>query len=84
MIYLAIVYRMPPWIALSLALTFGVYGLLKKVAPLDALQGLSFETCVLALPALAQDAYVIGVTGARIVGSSGSTASAPSGVPMSS
>jgi chloramphenicol-sensitive protein RarD len=52
-IYLTIVYRTPPWIALSLALSFGLYGLLKKTAPLDALQGLSLETSVLALPALA-------------------------------
>ena len=52
-IYLTALYRTPPWIALALALSFGVYGLLKKTAPLDALQGLSLETSVLSLPALA-------------------------------
>jgi chloramphenicol-sensitive protein RarD len=52
-VYLTIVYRSPPWIALALAASFGAYGLLKKTAPLDALQGLSIETSVLALPALA-------------------------------
>ena len=38
----------PPWIALALALTFGVYGLIKKTAPLDALEGLTLETLLLA------------------------------------
>ena len=52
-IYLTVYYRTPPWIALSLAASFGLYGLLKKTAPLDALQGLSIETSVLFLPALA-------------------------------
>jgi chloramphenicol-sensitive protein RarD len=36
-----------PWIALSLALSFGGYGLLRKTAALGALEGLSFETMVL-------------------------------------
>jgi chloramphenicol-sensitive protein RarD len=52
-IYLTMYYRTPPWVALALAATFGVYTLLKKTAPLDALQGLTIETSVLALPALA-------------------------------
>lgn len=38
----------PPWIALALALTFGIYGLIKKTAPLDALEGLTLETLLLA------------------------------------
>ena len=37
-----------PWIALVLALTFGVYGLLRKVAVLGALEGLTLETLMLA------------------------------------
>lgn len=36
-----------PWIGLSLAVTFGLYGLLRKVAPLGALEGLSLETVML-------------------------------------
>lgn len=36
-----------PWISLSLALTFGGYGLLRKTAPLGALEGLAVETAVL-------------------------------------
>ena len=51
-IYLTIQYNTLPWIALALAFTFGLYGLLKKIAPLGALHGLSLETAILFLPAL--------------------------------
>lgn len=37
-----------PWIALSIAFSFGLYGLLRKQAPVDALLGLSIETFVMA------------------------------------
>ena len=40
-----------PWIALSLAATFGTYGLMKKLAPLGPVQGLAFETGILFVPA---------------------------------
>ncbi|MBN2116811.1 MAG: EamA family transporter RarD [Anaerolineales bacterium] len=43
-IYLTITYGRPPWIALSLAFTFGLYGLVKKLAPLGSLYGLALET----------------------------------------
>lgn len=36
-----------PWVALALALTFGVYGLLRKLAALGALDGLTLETLIL-------------------------------------
>lgn len=36
-----------PWVALVLALTFGTYGLLRKVARLGALEGLTLETLML-------------------------------------
>ena len=52
-IFLTLGYRAFPWIALTLAVTFGFYGLLRKTAPLGALEGLSLETAVLFLPALA-------------------------------
>ncbi len=42
-----------PWIALVLACTFGSYGLIRKTAPLGALEGLVLETMLLAPPALA-------------------------------
>lgn len=37
-----------PWVALSLAGSFGVYGLLRKQSPLGALNGLAVETTLLA------------------------------------
>ena len=42
----------PPWIALSLAISFGGYGLLRKIAVLGALEGLTLETLLLAPLAL--------------------------------
>src|SRR5688500_9167454 len=43
-IYLTIVYGRLPWIALSLAVSFAFYGLVKKLAPLGSLYGLTLET----------------------------------------
>ena len=37
-----------PWIAFVLATTFGLYGLLRKTAKLESLEGLSLETAILA------------------------------------
>lgn len=37
-----------PWVALVLALSFGFYGLVRKTAPLGALEGLGLETLLLA------------------------------------
>lgn len=45
-----------PWIALVLAGSFGLYGLMRKTAPIGALEGLGMETLMLAplaVPALA-------------------------------
>jgi chloramphenicol-sensitive protein RarD len=50
---LAIDYGRLPWIALTLALSFGTYGLLKKLAGVGAAEGLAIETLVLLVPALA-------------------------------
>ncbi|WP_188657579.1 EamA family transporter RarD [Sphingomonas metalli] len=41
------------WISLLLAFSFGVYGLIRKVAAIDALGGLTVETLILVAPALA-------------------------------
>lgn len=49
-IYLTILYGSLPWIALTLAFSFGLYGLLKKLAPLNSLNGLTLETGILFLP----------------------------------
>ena len=50
-IYLTVQFGSPPWIALALAFSFGLYGLIKKIAPLGALSGLSLETGLLFVPA---------------------------------
>jgi chloramphenicol-sensitive protein RarD len=50
--YLALVYGSLPWIALTLAFSFGLYGLVKKMAPLGALHGLTLETGLLFAPML--------------------------------
>lgn len=52
-IYTVIVYGAIPWIALVLVISFGFYGLLRKTAPLESLAGLTLETAILFLPALA-------------------------------
>ncbi len=46
-------YGRPPWIALALASTFATYGLVKKLAPLGPVVGLTFETGLLLIPAVA-------------------------------
>jgi chloramphenicol-sensitive protein RarD len=45
--YLTIVTGSPPWIALTLAFTFGIYGLIRKVAKVESLPGLATETLLL-------------------------------------
>src|SRR5688572_28287534 len=42
-LYLTLALDALPWIALSLAATFGTYALMKKLAPLGPVQGLAFE-----------------------------------------
>jgi len=51
-LYLSFAYGVLPWIAIALALSFGIYGLVKKSAPLGSLKGLTLETAILFLPAL--------------------------------
>jgi chloramphenicol-sensitive protein RarD len=52
-LFLSVVYGHPPWISLALGVSFAFYGLLKKQAKLPALEGLTLETALVALPALA-------------------------------
>ncbi len=51
-LYLTFTYGTVPWIALSLAATFGSYGLIKKISPLGSLYGQALETGLLLPPAL--------------------------------
>ncbi len=47
-IYLTVAAGHLPWIALTLAFSFGLYGLIRKTAQVDALPGLAIETALLA------------------------------------
>jgi len=51
-LYLTVYYGNFPWIALSLAFSFGFYALIRKVAPVSAFVGLSLEILFLSGPAL--------------------------------
>lgn len=57
-LYLTISYGRLPWISLTLAFSFGFYGLLRKTARLGSLEGLSLETGLLFLPALSYLLYL--------------------------
>lgn len=46
-VYLIVAVDAPPWVGLTLAVSFGVYGLLRKMAPVDAVSGLFIEAAVL-------------------------------------
>ncbi|CAK4659494.1 hypothetical protein AeNC1_006732 [Aphanomyces euteiches] len=48
----AIAYGKFPWLALTLSTTFGVYGLVKKKAPLPSLHGITVELGIFFLPAV--------------------------------
>lgn len=61
-LYLTLTYGRLPWIALSLAFSFGIYGLVKKLAPLGSLYGLTLETALVFPIALLYLAFV-GFTG---------------------
>ena len=50
--YLTFKYGALPWIGLVLAFSFGTYGLIKKLAPLEALEGQTIEMAILTIPAL--------------------------------
>ena len=45
--YMALTVGHFPWIALSLALSFGFYGYVRKLTPVAALDGFTIETCLL-------------------------------------
>ena len=61
-VYLTASYGVFPWIAVALAASFGLYGLIRKVAPVGPLVGLSIETMLLTLPAAAYLIY-LGIKG---------------------
>jgi len=66
--YLTLQHGKFPWIALSLAFTFGFYGLFRKTAKVEALIGLTAETVLLA-PMVLTYIFIIGFRGTGAVGS---------------
>lgn len=52
-LWLSLVHGQVPLISLALALSFAFYGLIRKLAAVDAVPGLAIESLVLLLPALA-------------------------------
>ncbi|MGQ9491040.1 MAG: EamA family transporter RarD [Anaerolineae bacterium] len=58
--YMTLSYGRLPWIALTLAFSFGFYGLLRKTGGLEAVQGLTVETGLMFLPALGYLLYLDG------------------------
>jgi chloramphenicol-sensitive protein RarD len=51
-LYLTFQYGALPWIALALASSFGLYGLLRKTASVGSLEGFTLETLLLFVPAV--------------------------------
>ena len=70
LVYLAVDYGRPPWLALGIGVTFSAYSLLKKVAPTAPLPGLLTETIVL-LPIALLVLTLIGVRGETQFGQHG-------------
>jgi len=61
-LFLTIQYGRVPWIAFTLAFSFGTYGLLRKTAKAGSMVGLLFETAILTPIALAY-AITLGIQG---------------------
>jgi chloramphenicol-sensitive protein RarD len=62
-----------PWIALTLAASFGLYGLMRKTAALGALEGLAMETLLLAPLAAALLAWWVAAGHSSVVGAGAAT-----------
>ena len=62
-----------PWIALVLGCSFGGYGLLRKTAPLGALEGLTLETLLLLPAALAWAGWIAWQGGGVFAGADAAT-----------
>lgn len=64
-----------PWIAITLALSFGVYGAIKKKSGYPAVEALAVENTIMVVPAL-----IFAVVLANATGAHGFLASAPDGI----
>jgi chloramphenicol-sensitive protein RarD len=76
---IAVDYGRPPWIALVLAFSFGMYGFCKKQANAPAVDSLAVETGVQLLPALIAIA-VIGAQGNLVFGTRADTSALLAGL----
>ena len=72
-LWLTLTLGRPPWIALGLAGSFGSYGLMRKTAPLGALEGLAVETAVMAPVAIVALAWLAVPRGGVFAGMDGAT-----------
>ncbi len=66
-LYIVFGYGQTPWISFVIAASFGLYGLLRKVAKIDALIGLTIETMLL-VPVAAGYLYYLSYTGQSVFG----------------
>ncbi|HWG31248.1 MAG TPA: EamA family transporter RarD [Steroidobacteraceae bacterium] len=69
-LYMSVISGNPPWISLTLAVAFGLYGFVRKVIPVAALPGLAVETFLL-LPVAAGYLLWLEMTGVGALGHSG-------------
>jgi chloramphenicol-sensitive protein RarD len=67
---LAVDYGRLPWIALTLAASFGTYGVVRKIADVGAAEGLAVETLIL-MPAALAYVIVLAFTGDATFGDEG-------------
>lgn len=72
-VYMTVSYGELPWIALVLAFSFAFYGLIKKMAPLGSLFGLTFETGILLIPAVIYLAFASTPTSGVFAGGDATT-----------
>jgi chloramphenicol-sensitive protein RarD len=66
-VVLTVDYTGLPWIALTLAFSFGTYGLLKKTLDMGAVESLSTETAILAPAATAYLLFLLATGGSAMV-----------------
>ena len=67
-VVLTVGYGRPPWIALMLAFSFALYGLLKKLAATGAVESLAVETGLTAIPAMIYLGILQGVGASTFTG----------------
>ena len=71
-VYLAWFLGKAPWIAITLAISFGVYGLLRKRLSVGPMLGLLWETSLMFLPALAYLLWLSSQSGSQFMNASSS------------